>query len=97
MSIAADTGIWLVADDVYERIHYGPEKSAPSFLAMADEGDRLISCNSFSKAWRMTGWRMGWMVLPPTLVTPVGVLLEYNTSCPPDFIQSGAIAALRAG
>ena len=90
-------GIWLVADDVYERIHYGPETSAPSFLAIAHEGDRVISCNSFSKAWRMTGWRMGWMVLPPTLVAPVGVLLEYNTSCPPDFVQSGAIAALSQG
>ncbi len=90
-------GIWLIADDVYERVHYGPEKSAPSFLAIADPADRVISCNSFSKAWRMTGWRMGWMVLPPTLTTPVGVLLEYNTSCPPDFIQSAAAVALDQG
>ena len=90
-------GIWLIADDVYERIHYGPEPSAPSFLTIADADDRVISSNSFSKAWRMTGWRMGWMVLPPTLVSAIGVLLEYNTSCPPDFIQSAAIAALDQG
>ena len=90
-------GIWLIADDVYERIHYGPTGSAPSFLQIATPEDRVISSNSFSKAWRMTGWRMGWMVLPPTLVEAIGVLLEYNTSCPPDFIQSAAIAALDQG
>ena len=90
-------GIWLIADDVYERVHYGPTGNAPSFLQIATPEDRVISANSFSKAWRMTGWRMGWMVLPPALVEAVGVLLEYNTSCPPDFIQSGAIAALDHG
>ena len=90
-------GIWLIADDVYERLIFGPGTSAPSFLPLADPGDRLISTNSFSKAWRMTGWRMGWMVLPPTLTDAMAVVVEYNTSCAPDFIQSGAIAALNDG
>jgi aspartate/methionine/tyrosine aminotransferase len=89
-------GIWLVTDDVYERLHYGLPH-APSFLDIADPEDRLISTNSFSKAWRMTGWRLGWMVLPPQLMAAMGVLLEYNTSCVPDFIQSAAIAALDDG
>lgn len=89
-------GIWLIADDVYERLSYLGDH-APSFLALAEDEDRVISSNSFSKAWRMTGWRMGWLTLPPALVEPVGVLLEYNTSCAPDFVQSGAIAALDHG
>ncbi len=89
-------GIWIIADDVYERLSYLGD-CAPSFLELADAGDRVISTNSFSKAWRMTGWRMGWLTLPPSLVEPVGVLLEYNTSCAPDFIQSGAVAALEQG
>jgi len=89
-------GIWLIADDVYERLSYLGDP-APSFLEIADENDRVISTNSFSKAWRMTGWRMGWLTLPPALIEPVGVLLEYNTSCAPDFIQSGAVAALERG
>ncbi len=92
-----DYGIWLIADDVYERLTFGPGKSAPSFLELSDPDDRLISTNSFSKAWRMTGWRMGWMVLPPALTEAIGVVIEYNTSCAPDFIQSGALAALREG
>jgi aspartate/methionine/tyrosine aminotransferase len=90
-------GIWLIADDVYERLSFGPGRSAPSFLTLAEDGDRVISANSFSKAWRMTGWRMGWMVLPPALTDAVGTLLEYNTSCAPDFIQTAAIAALVEG
>jgi len=89
-------GIWVISDDVYERLSFLGEH-APSLLEVADEDDRLISTNSFSKAWRMTGWRMGWLTLPPALVEAVGVLLEYNTSCAPDFIQSGAVAALEHG
>lgn len=90
-------GIWLVADDVYERLTFGAGASAPSFLELADDEDRVIGVNSFSKAWRMTGWRLGWMVLPPKLVEPMGVLLEYNTSCGPDFVQTAAATALAEG
>ena len=90
-------GIWLMADDVYERLSFSAGRSAPSFLPLADPTDRLVSTNSFSKAWRMTGWRLGWMVAPPELVDAIGVLLEYNTSCAPDFVQEGAIAALTEG
>ena len=90
-------GIWLITDDPYERLIFGPEPSAPSFLPLAGDDERVISTNTFSKAWRMTGWRMGWMVLPRSLVDSMGVVIEYNTSCAPDFIQSGAIAALNHG
>jgi len=92
-----ELGIWLVADDVYERISFDGGRSAPSFLELAEDGDRVIGANSFSKAWRMTGWRLGWLVLPPALVDAVGVLLEYNTSCAPDFVQAAAVAALAEG
>jgi aspartate aminotransferase len=90
-------GIWLITDDPYERLIFGPGKSAPSFLPLAGDDERVISTNTFSKAWRMTGWRMGWMVLPKSLTESMGVVIEYNTSCAPDFIQSGAIAALNDG
>jgi aspartate aminotransferase len=92
-----ELGIWLIADDVYERLSFSSARTSPSFLRIAEEDDRLISTNSFSKAWRMTGWRLGWMVMPPALVASMGVLLEYNTSCAPDFIQTAAIAALTLG
>jgi aspartate/methionine/tyrosine aminotransferase len=89
-------GTWLVCDDVYERLTFD-RPTAPSFLPLATAEDRVIGTNSFSKAWRMTGWRLGWMVVPPALMDGLGVLIEYNTSCAPDFVQSGAKAALDHG
>jgi aspartate/methionine/tyrosine aminotransferase len=92
-----ELGIWLICDDVYERLVFDGRPSAASFLALAEPEDRVIGANSFSKAWRMTGWRLGWLVLPPALRDPVGVLLEYNTSCAPDFVQAAAVAAVTEG
>jgi len=91
-------GIWIVADDVYERLVYDPQlPSAPSFLRLYEEGDRIISVNSCSKAWSMTGWRAGWMVLPPALVQDVGKLIEYNTSCIFEPVQRAMCAAVTHG
>src|SRR5271155_3693227 len=90
-------GIWIVADDVYERLYYAGEGCAPSFLDLADPSDRLVSTNSFSKAWLMTGWRLGWIVAPPALMPDLGKLIEYNTSCSPVFVQRAGVAALRDG
>ncbi len=90
-------GAWLITDDVYERLVYGGLANAPSFLPLADPEDRLISTNSFSKAWRMTGWRLGWMVAPVALQADLGKLLEFNTSCAPDFVQAAGRVALAQG
>ncbi len=88
------TGTWIVADEVYERVWFGPGRAAPSFLDHATADDRLVVVHSFSKSFLMTGWRLGWMVLPPALVDAAGKLLEYNSSCAPVFVQRGALAAL---
>ena len=90
-------GIWIFADDAYERLYYGPGAIAPSFLKLADENDRLISANTFSKSWLMTGWRLGWLVVPPPLMADLGKLIEYNTSCAPVFVQRAGIAAVTGG
>src|ERR1700678_4742598 len=89
-------GIWILADDVYERLIFSDGmRSAPSFLTMADDHDRLIVVNSFSKAWTMTGWRVGWMVAPPTVFPDLASLLEYNVSCVSDFSQRRVPAHFR--
>jgi aspartate/methionine/tyrosine aminotransferase len=90
------TGTWIVADDVYERVVFGTP-AAPSFLSLTSAEDRVISCNSFSKAWRMTGWRLGWVILPPSLLNDFGKLIEYNTTCVPPFVQSAGCLALEQG
>ena len=94
-------GIWIVADDVYERLYYaggeGSDACAPSFLDIATADDRLVSTNSFSKAWLMTGWRLGWIVAPPALMADLGKLIEYNTSCSPVFVQRAGVVAIEHG
>ncbi len=88
------TGTWIVADEVYERLYYGGGAAAPSFLDIAAADDRLVVVHSFSKSFLMTGWRLGWMVLPPAALDAAGKLIEFNSSCAPVFVQRGALAAL---
>jgi aspartate/methionine/tyrosine aminotransferase len=89
------TGTWIVADEVYERLYYGQGACAPSFLDVSEPQDRLIVVHSFSKSFLMTGWRLGWMVVPSDCLDAVGKLIEFNTSCAPVFVQKGALQALK--
>ena len=88
------TGTWIVADEVYDRVWFGEGRSAPSFLDVAAPDDRLVVVHSFSKAFLMTGWRLGWLVLPSGHLDAVGKLIEFNSSCAPVFVQRGGLAAL---
>ena len=91
-------GIWILSDDVYERLVHDPaRKSAPSFLRRYQKGDRIISVNSFSKAWSMTGWRIGWLATPESLTDDLSKIIEYNTSCILEPIQRAATAAVTQG
>jgi aspartate/methionine/tyrosine aminotransferase len=103
-------GIWIVADDAYERLFYPNEDGqgqqrpsgrttpcAPSFLDLAERDERVIGTNTFSKSWLMTGWRLGWMVAPRPLVPEIAKLIEFNTSCVPGFVQYAGLAALTHG
>ncbi|NML46439.1 pyridoxal phosphate-dependent aminotransferase [Ramlibacter sp. G-1-2-2] len=91
------TGTWILADEVYERLYYEttPNGCAPSFLDVAGPDDRLIVAHSFSKSFLMTGWRLGWLVMPPALTHHMGKLIEFNTSCASVFTQRAAVEAMR--
>ena len=91
------TGTWILSDEVYERLYFRDDTAngaAPSFLDIAAPDDRLVVVQSFSKAFLMTGWRLGWLVMPPAMTPQVGKLLEFNTSCAPVFVQRAALVAL---
>ncbi len=90
------TGTWILADEVYERLYFEPTPNgaAPSFLDIATPEDRLVVAHSFSKSFLMTGWRLGWLVMPPTMTPHMGKLVEFNTSCAPVFSQRAALAAI---
>jgi aspartate/methionine/tyrosine aminotransferase len=96
VGFARRRGLWLVADEVYGRIVYG-NRAAPSFLEHTEAEDRVIVVNSFSKTWAMTGWRLGWLTLPPSLLPEIEKLVEFNTSGSPTFLQRAAITAIRDG
>ena len=68
------TGTWILADEVYERLYYEDTSNgcAPSFLDVASPDDRLVVVHSFSKSFLMTGWRLGWLVMPACLDAPYG-------------------------
>ena len=91
-----ETGTWILADEVYERLYFEPTPSgcAPSFLDISRPDDRLVVTHSFSKSFLMTGWRLGWLVLPPAMVEGIGKLIEFNTSCASVFTQRAAVAAI---
>ena len=90
-------GIWILADDAYERLVFDDTGCAPSFFDISDAHDRLVSANTFSKSWLMTGWRLGWLVAPAPFIEQLGKVIEYNTSCSPVFIQRAGDAAIRGG
>ena len=92
------TGTWILADEVYERLYYEGDTAngcAPSFLDVAEADDRLVVVHSFSKSFLMTGWRLGWLVMPPAMTHHMGKLIEFNTSCASVFTQRAGIVALQ--
>ena len=90
------TGTWILADEVYERLYFEPTANgcAPSFLDIAEPDDRLAVVNSFSKSFLMTGWRLGWLVIPPAMTSQIGKLIEFNTSSAPVFVQRAGLVAI---
>ena len=76
------TGIWIISDEVYGRLYFDGDV-APSILQIAEDGDRVLSVNSFSKAWAMTGWRIGWLTHPSGVADQLGAMTQYINSGTP--------------
>jgi aspartate aminotransferase len=92
VELAADHGAYVVADEVYDQITYGQDR--PSVAAVAGEYDNVVSINSFSKTYAMTGWRVGWMVAPPPIVDAARKFQQGTTTCAPSIAQHAAVEAL---
>ena len=89
--------LWLVADEVYERLIYDDAPVVPSILKKARHQDAVLVIQSFSKAWCMTGWRLGWMVGPSNLIARAAELNEFMVSCAAGFAQKAGEIALECG
>ncbi len=93
LALCRATGCWLIADEVYNRLTYGTAQAA-SILDIATPEDRVLVVCSFSKAWAMTGFRIGWLVVPHATRDRFSELVEITHSGVAPFVQQAALAAL---
>lgn len=89
--LAEETSAYLISDEVYKNMVYDTKFTSPFSLVP----ERTIICDGFSKTYSMTGWRVGWMVLPDHLVEPIDNLINNTASCTAEFSQYAALAALQ--
>jgi aspartate/methionine/tyrosine aminotransferase len=97
LDFARRHGLWLIADEVYERLWYEGAAAVPSILRMTTRDDAAIVVQSFSKSYCMTGWRVGWLVARADLSERATQLNEFVTSHAPSFAQKAAETALGEG
>lgn len=88
----AETGVRLISDEIYHGIVYD-DAHWPGATAAHHLTTGAVVVNSFSKYWAMTGWRLGWLILPEDLVPPVSALAGNVSLCPPALAQHAGLAA----
>jgi aspartate/methionine/tyrosine aminotransferase len=84
----------VLADEIYGRILYDGEEHV-SIASLPGMAERTIVLDGFSKTFAMTGWRLGYAIVPPSLIQTYGQLIINTISCAPTFVQIGAVEALR--
>jgi aspartate/methionine/tyrosine aminotransferase len=91
--VAIERGLWVLSDEVYNRIIY--EGEYLSIASLPGMQRRTIILDSFSKSYAMTGWRLGFGIMPPELASHITRLVINSNSCIPPFIQRAGIEALK--
>jgi len=100
LEFARRHGLWLLADEVYDRLYYTGAAlgdAAPSILRMATRDDAVMVVHSFSKSYCMTGWRVGWLVARRDMGAKATQLNEFIVSHAPSFAQKAGETALAEG
>ena len=92
-ALAQRHDLWVMADDIYRRITYSIEP--PCIAALPGMAERTILVDGFSKAYAMTGWRLGYGVFPPALAPHAVRLMINSNTCTAAFVQLAGLAALR--
>lgn len=90
--LAVEHDVTVISDEIYEQITYGEEPtSLGTFDGMAE---RTVTINGFSKAYSMTGWRLGYIAAPEELISQAGKLHSHSVSCATNFVQHAGVEAL---
>ena len=84
---------WVLSDEIYTRLVFGDDP-VPSIAALPGMAERTIICDGFSKTYAMTGWRLGFGVMPEALADRVGLLTTHSVGCTADFTQYAGLEAL---
>ena len=90
--LAVDNDITVIADEIYQHITY--DREHVSLAGLADMHERTVTINGFSKAYAMTGWRLGYLAAPDGLVGQAGKIQSHSVSSAVNFVQHAGVAAL---
>jgi len=91
---AADTGLWVVTDEIYEHLVYGDARFSSIPVAAPGIADRCVVLNGVAKTYAMTGWRVGWLIGPPDVARAAADLQSHMTSNVCNVAQAAALAAV---
>ena len=86
---AADSGVTILSDEVYEKFCYGDTK----FVSAATFGDNVVTINAVSKTYAMTGWRVGFMAGAEEIIEQAVKIQQYSLACPTSIAQYAALEA----
>jgi aspartate aminotransferase len=90
--LAVDHDITVISDEIYDAITYDTDQT--SLGSLSGMGERTVTINGFSKAYSMTGWRLGYLAAPEALVEQASKLHSHSVSCATHFVQYAGIEAL---
>jgi aspartate aminotransferase len=90
--VALEKDIWVLSDEIYTRLVY--ESPAPSIASLPGMAERTVICDEFSKTYAMTGWRLGYGIMPKALAERVELLITHSVGCTASFTQVAGIEAL---
>ncbi|MBO0785981.1 MAG: pyridoxal phosphate-dependent aminotransferase [Actinobacteria bacterium] len=91
---AAERGLWVVTDEIYEHLVYGGARFASIPVAAPEIADRCVVLNGVAKTYAMTGWRVGWMIGPPDVIKAATNLQSHSTSNVCNVAQAAALTAV---
>ena len=95
VEVAAEEDIYILSDEIYEKLTYDDVQHVSIASLSKEAYDLTITVNGFSKAYAMTGWRLGYLAAPEAVAKAVDSIQSHSTSHPCSFAQRGALAALK--
>jgi len=90
---AIEHDLWVLSDEIYSRLVY--DAPAASIASLPGMAERTIICDGFSKTYAMTGWRLGYGIMPEALAERVGLLITHSVGCTADFTQVAGLEAIQ--